>query len=135
MNKIGKCGDNCNFCPRYVATKNGNIQELKKVNDLWVRLGLRDPDFPVKALACNGCKPDNRCAYEELYACVTEKGLENCGFCDAYPCTIINGVLDRSDLFQAKAKALCTVEEMDMLDKAFFSKRAYFDRLRKMVKK
>jgi len=55
---IGICGDNCTYCPRHIATQNGNIQELDKVKELWVRLGLRDPDFPVKDIACNGCKPD-----------------------------------------------------------------------------
>ena len=66
MKLIGTCGDNCFYCPRYIATKSKNIEELEKVKELWIRLDLRAMDFPVLEMSCYGCKPENKCAYMEL---------------------------------------------------------------------
>jgi hypothetical protein len=129
MSLIGMCGDNCFFCPRYTATKIGSVEELEKVKELWVRLGLRDPDFPVQEMACYGCTPENKCAYVELCACVSEKGVANCGLCDEYPCKLITKAFDQSERIRSKAGEVCTQEEMDTLHKAFFSKKEYFDKI------
>lgn len=67
---IGICGDNWFYCPRYTATKSGSVEELENVKELWVRLGLRTPDFPVQDMACYGCNPENQCAYMNLSHCV-----------------------------------------------------------------
>ena len=136
MNIIGICGDNCTYCPRYIATRSGRAQELEKVKELWVRIGLRDHDFPVQDMACHGCMPENRCAYTELVACVRAKGHENCGMCDDFPCKIMNSVFDNSEKFKSHTNKVCTQVEMDMLNKAFFSKKEYFDHMhRKYGKK
>lgn len=135
MNMIGICGDNCACCPRYIATQNGKKTELEKVKELWVRLGLRDHDFPVKDMTCHGCLPENKCAYAELRTCVSVKALKNCGSCDEYPCKLINSAFDKSEKLKSHAKKVCTQEEMDMLHKAFFSKKQYFDRIHQKHRK
>ena len=124
---IGICGDNCTCCPRYIATKSGGKTELEKAKDLWVRLGLRDHDFSVHDMACHGCKPENKCAYVDLCKCVITKGLKNCGFCDEYPCKLINIVFDKSERLKSKAITVCNQEELDLLYKAFFSKKENID--------
>jgi hypothetical protein len=129
MNMIGICGDNCEYCPRYRATQKGGMIELEKVKDLWVRLGLRDNRFPAEEMACNGCQPENKCAYPELCACVAGKAVENCGLCEEYPCNVIERVFDKSEKLKSRAVKVCTWEEMDMLQKAFFSKKEYFDQV------
>jgi len=129
MNMIGICGDNCEHCPRYIATQLGSKIELEEVKELWVRLGLRDHNFPVEDMVCYGCRPENRCAYTELCACVNIKGHENCGLCDDYPCELITTAFDKSDQLKSKAIKVCTPEEMIMLQKAFFSKKEYFDHI------
>lgn len=48
MSLIGVCGDNCSYCPRYIATRSGKADELEEVKELWARLGLRDPAFPAR---------------------------------------------------------------------------------------
>lgn len=126
---IGICGDNCTYCPRYIATQNGGTQELEKVKELWVRLGLRGHDFTVEDMVCHGCMPENNCAYIELLSCINEKVHKNCGLCNEYPCKIINDAFDKSEKLNFHAKKVCTQEEMDMLHKAFFSKKEYFDRI------
>jgi hypothetical protein len=129
MFPIGVCGDNCSYCPRYIATQNRNATELDKVKELWVRLGLRDPTFPARDLVCLGCKPGNKCVYSKLPACAREKGIDNCGLCDRYPCNLINAVLEKSEKLRSHATKICTPEEMEVLDKAFFSKRQNLEQI------
>jgi len=129
MCPIGICGDNCSYCPRYIATQNRSAKELEKVKELWVRLGLRDLSFPAQDLACFGCKPENKCAYSELRACAREKGTDNCGLCAAYPCKLINAGFEKSEKLRSYATRVCTLEEMDTLHKAFFSKKQNLDQM------
>jgi hypothetical protein len=129
MDMNGICSDNCTYCPRYTATQNGGKIELGKVKELWVRLGFRDQNFNIKEMACHGCIPENNCAYPDLCKCVSGKAHENCGFCDEYPCEFLNKVFDKSEKLKSLAAKVCTQEEMDTLDKAFFSKKEYFDRI------
>jgi len=123
MFPIGVCGDNCSYCPRYIATQDGGGNELERVKELYVRLGLGDPNFPAQDLACHGCKPDSKCTYSELRACAGEKGIDNCGFCVGYPCKLVNAAFEKTERLRSHAASICTSEEMDVLDKAFFSKR------------
>ena len=129
MNVIGICGDNCTYCPLYIATQSDRVNELEKVKELWVRLALRDPPFPVNDMACQGCRPENKCAYAEFLDCVSAKGHENCGWCDDYPCTLIKNAFDKSEKLKALAKKVCTQKEMETLKNAFFLKKEYFDRI------
>lgn len=129
MNTIGKCGDNCECCPRYLATQTGDISELERIKKLWVRLGLRDPTFPAERMICHGCATENRCAYAELMECVNSKELDNCGLCDDYPCDRIELAFAKSDSLKKHAETVCTAEEFEMLHNAFFSKKDYFDHI------
>jgi hypothetical protein len=96
---------------------------LEKAKELWVRLDLVDPNFPAQDLTCLGCKPEIKCAYSELRACAGEKGIDNCGFCVSYPCKLVNAAFEKTERLRSRAASVCTSEEMDALDKAFFSKR------------
>jgi hypothetical protein len=130
MNTIGICGDNCLYCPRYVATQSGGTKELEEVKELWVRLGLRDPDFPAYDMVCFGCKPENKCAYSEIRTCAHGKGIENCGLCQVYPCELINAAFGKSEKLRSHAARVCTPKEINLLHKAFFSKRQNLDQMR-----
>lgn len=107
---------------------------MEKVKE-WVRLGLIDHDFAIEEMACNGCIPEKNCAYSDLRTCVSAKALKNCGFCDEYPCKLLNKVFDKSEKLKSLAAKVCTLEEMDMLNKAFFSKKEYFDRIHQKNRK
>ena len=125
---IGACGDDCGFCPRYVATASGDPGELEKVKDLWVRLGWRDRAFPAQSLACHGCGPRNDCAYPELRDCVRGRAVARCGLCPDYPCALTTALFARSDHLRLHARQVCTHAEMTALDQAFFSKRLNMER-------
>ena len=127
---IGICGDDCLQCPRYIATKKGDTGALRAVKDWWVRLGLRQPDFPAQDMACSGCGQETKCAYPEIQACAHGKGMGHCGLCRGYPCPLLRAVFEKSDQLRSHAARICTTEEMETLDRAFFSKRQNLDRTR-----
>jgi len=131
MDKIGMCGDNCTCCPRYTATQKDSLVELATVKTLWVKLGLRGEDFPAREMACLGCRPENRCAYDVLRSCVKTKGINSCGPCPDYPCALVNQVFETSDRLQQHAIRVCSREEMMTLTNAFFSKKKNIDRIRR----
>ena len=129
MSLIGVCGDNCSYCPRYIATRSGKADALEEVKELWVRLGLRDSSFSAQDLTCFGCNPENPCAYSELRDCAREKRTDNCGLCDAYPSKRIDAAFEKSGELQSHTTRVCTPKEMEMLYKAFFSKRQNLDQI------
>ena len=135
MALTGICGDDCSYCPRYLATQKNNIRVLEEVKELWVRFGLRTPNFPIEKMSCHGCQPENECAYSELRNCIHSKGVRNCGFCNQYPCEIIEAVFATSEKFKLQARQICNQAEMALLNKAFFSKREYFDQIRRNQEK
>jgi hypothetical protein len=129
MAKIGACGDHCDSCPRHRATRAGNQIALENVKELWVRLGLRDPSFPSGGLLCYGCKQDNACAYSALRDCVIAKKIENCGFCNTYPCEIAIDVFDKTEQWKLNHMKKCTKEEYELLHKAFCQKKINLDEI------
>src|SRR4030042_3998404 len=129
MTVIGACGDNCFYCPRYIATQNGTADDLEKVKELWVRLELRDPAFPAQDLVCQGCRPENQCAYSELRACARAREMDTCGSCRDYPCERINNAFEQSEIVRTRAIRVCTPEELEALEKAFFSKAINLNRI------
>jgi hypothetical protein len=127
MENIGVCGDNCDLCPRYNATRSGKIEDLEKLKSFYIKLGLRTGSSPAAELACTGCSPKNRCAYPDLVQCANGKGIKNCGCCDAYPCGKINAVFSKTDSWLDTIKSKCTDEEYQFLIKAFCKKKYYLD--------
>jgi hypothetical protein len=105
------------------------MKELEKVKDLWVRLGLREPSFPAKDLICNGCQPENKCAYPEIRTCAYEKGVSSCGLCENYPCQRIKEVFGRTEIWKTKSLANCSSEEYELINKAFGLKKKYLDEI------
>lgn len=128
---LGFCGDNCKVCPRYVATQSGDVEQLKKVATLWYRVGYRDKIVQPEELICHGCSLTNLCAYDDIRECAVEKGVENCGKCENYPCEKVLRAFDQTESFAEKCKEKCSKEEYESLQKAFFSKKKNLDRINK----
>ncbi len=129
MRIIGFCGDNCGLCPRYIATKNGDIQSLERVRDLWMRVGWRDKDTSLQEIACHGCTSVKACRYDNVRICAKNKGITNCGECPDYPCEEIIKVFKRTDAFKKRCKEVCSPDEYKRLHKAFFLKRQNLDEI------
>lgn len=116
--KITLCGDNCNFCPRYNAKTEANLQ---KVAELWYRVGWRDCVVSNEEIKCTGCLSHKKCTYE-LEECTKNHNVEKCNQCDNFPCDKINVMLSRSKEYKNICKEICSSEEYQMLEKAFFEK-------------
>ena len=126
---IGICGDDCTACPRFVATQTGDPREFQDVKDLWVRLGLRPPDFAAEELACMGCSPANDCAYPEMQACARARSLPHCGRCAEYPCPLITAAFERSERFRERVEEICEPGEAAAIVRAFLSKKQNLEAL------
>jgi hypothetical protein len=127
MTLIGFCGDNCALCPRYIATKTGDIHALKKALDLWVRVGWRDKETNPEEVACNGCITVKSCRYDNVRICAKNKGITNCGECIDYPCQEIIKVFERTKSYERICKEVCSPGEYERLHKAFFLKKQTLD--------
>lgn len=116
--KITLCGDNCIECPRYNAH---SAQELKRVAELWYRVGWRDSVVPNEEIACSGCSTHKQCTYH-LVECIREHKVEKCSQCYKFPCRKISDMLKRSKEYQQRCREVCTEQEYSSLAKAFFNK-------------
>jgi hypothetical protein len=120
--KISACGNDCQSCPRYIATQTGNPEELEMAAELWFRCGWKDKLPKIKDIACKGCRSNSICRYH-IIECVTEKKIKNCGFCIEYPCEKINQAFENSDKYERTIEEVCTTSELIKLKKAFFNKK------------
>ncbi len=127
MTLIGFCGDNCALCPRYIATKSGDIHHLEKVRDLWVKVGWRDAATSPEEVACSGCTSVKSCRYDNVRICARDKGITNCGECIDYPCREIIKVFEKTKSYERKCKRVGSPSEYQILNKAFFLKKQTLD--------
>jgi hypothetical protein len=135
MGMFGACGDDCSVCPRFKATAANDKKALDRIKDLWVLFGWRAPDITADALKCSGCSKDNSCAYPKLRDCAFDKGLDNCGMCEKYPCGLVNAAFEKTENAFRTLKGLCREEEMEGLTRAFRYKKSNLDRIHKFFSK
>lgn len=117
--KITLCGDNCIECPRYNAHSD---EELKRVAELWYRVGWRNSIVSNKEISCSGCSSHKQCTYN-LVECIKEHNVEKCSQCSEFPCLKISDMLKRSEEYQKKCMEVCTAQEYNSLAKAFLIKK------------
>jgi len=131
MLKLAFCGDDCNACPRYIATQSSNVERLKEVAEMWKRAGWRDTIVPPEEMLCHGCASVKWCRYDDIRKCAQEKGIDNCGQCGNYPCAEIEEVFEQTKSYAKDSKARCSKkkEDYECLHRAFFSKKQNLDRV------
>lgn len=122
MLKIGLCGDDCNYCPRYLATKSGNEERLKDVARVWQIIGWRDTTEPPEKLMCQGCASLKTCGLG-IKECVIEKDADSCGKCPDYPCERLLEIFKDNQKEALICKESLSEEDCNLFQKAFFSKK------------
>ena len=120
--KISICGDVCSECPRYIATETDDLLELRKIAELWFRLGFRARILDPGDLKCSGCSKDKSCSYN-INRCEHLGNNSNCGECDHFPCDKLNLVFQKTDSLNEGCKTKCSEREYKELYKAFLMKR------------
>ncbi len=122
MLRLASCGNDCNLCPRYIATRAGDVERLREVAELWFRLGLRDTLPSADEMACHGCSSTTWCRHG-IRECTHEKGVDNCGQCQEYPCQTVQITFRETARCARDARQRCSNEEYAVLERAFFLKR------------
>lgn len=101
---IAKCGLVCTACDAYIATKNQDIEALKAMAaNAGEQFGL---EMTWEESQCTGCLSEGQkigyCATCGVRICASERGVENCAYCDDYGCETITAFLEHAP--KAKAK-------------------------------
>jgi hypothetical protein len=128
MLKIGFCGDDCNYCPRYLATEKGDAEQFKKVAAMWRTVGWRITDEPPEKLACRGC------ASLEIYElgirdCAVTKGIDSCGNCVEYLCEKLVSIFENNKKQAAVCREKFSKEDCELFQRAFFDKKKRLDEI------
>ena len=91
---IGYCGLNCQGCPIYLATREKDEEKQHKMR---VEIAQQIKELygqeykPEDITDCDGCKADSGILFSGSHncymrKCASQKHIENCAYCDGYPC-------------------------------------------------
>lgn len=126
---IAFCGNRCDICPRYKATKSGDSEYLSRIAALWHKLGWRDTVVSNKEISCFGCFPDLKCSHN-LGDCYMEKQIETCGKCDYYSCDRIEKVMEKTESYRDKCISMIEKEDLEDILNSFFYKKENLDKIK-----
>ena len=129
MNKIAYCGDNCVYCPKFIATLSGSKEKLHQAAVLMSKVGWRYNLEDPEKNKCNGCQDVEECEYDVKKCCI-ERKIENCGKCSNYPCPKIEKAFEITEKNTEKFKNILSKEEYDLFRKAFFLKKENLEKER-----
>ena len=132
INSIAACGDQCKFCPRYIATIENNTESLEYIAELWFKLGFRDIISEPEEIKCYGCSKDNNCMYK-LNRCPNLQDISNCGECSSFVCPKLEKVFQASEINNMNTKANCSPDEYEVMHKAFFRKKELLEHIHYLV--
>jgi hypothetical protein len=88
------CGLVCTDCKAYIATQQDDNELRRAVAEEWGK--EYNYEFKIEDINCDGCTATGRlvgyCHVCPIRSCGQEKEIENCGWCDSYPCDKLDGM-------------------------------------------
>ena len=126
--KVAYCGDNCEACPRYIATINCSKEKLIEAMNLSKKVGWNLEKNDPEEFKCQGCQDIEICEYNVKECCI-EKNLDNCGQCYNYPCSRIERAFEITHGYAEKFTHILTPEEYNVYYKAYFLKKENLDKI------
>jgi hypothetical protein len=90
---VAFCGLVCNECPAFIAKRTDDDELRRKAVKEW-----SSDDFPLtkEDINCDGCINGEElfkyCTMCEVRKCGLERGVNNCAYCDEYPCKNLEGL-------------------------------------------
>jgi hypothetical protein len=120
--QLGYCGDRCDLCFRYKATKSGKREDLEYAAKLLEKAGWVSNIKNLDEIKCSGCYDIDSCEYN-IKDCCIERNIKHCGECRDYPCETIEKAFSITQTNADKFKELLTQEEYEMFYNAFFMKK------------
>ena len=102
--RISYCGLVCADCPAYQATQAADDKALRDVAELWSK-HIEETIKPEDCI-CDGCLATEARHIPHwgecrVRICATEKNVENCGWCNGFPCKQLESFL--GDMPHARA--------------------------------
>lgn len=87
--RIAYCGLDCARCEAYIATQNNDRAAMEKVIEHWTQ--EYKTTFTIETVMCDGCtnvegRHAGYCAYCDIRACGSARGIANCAHCPDYAC-------------------------------------------------
>jgi hypothetical protein len=99
---ISYCGLLCKSCPIYLATREKN--ELKKKELIFEIIRACKAHYGIEYRYedindCDGCISNSEklfigCSDCKIRKCASQKEIENCAYCNDYPCDNLNDMLN-----------------------------------------
>jgi len=129
MIKLACCGNDCNYCPRYIGTINNDVDALKKAAEIWYKIGLRDKILSPDEMKCSGCSSVKWCKYG-IKECCKKKKIDNCGYCAEMPCGKLKEMFKRTKKYEKISKSLLSKEEYNILKAAFWVKEKNLNKIK-----
>ena len=84
---IAMCGLVCNDCIAFIATQKNDDKLREKVVKDW---STEEEPLRLEDVDCDGCIAGKRlhsfCRICEVRKCGLERNIENCAYCDEFPC-------------------------------------------------
>ena len=97
MNKmLGRCGYRCDLC----AARSDDPAVRQRLVDGW-RKYLGHQMYSAENVRCDGCMNDGRLADKNcpIRPCAIEKDVQNCAYCDEFPCDKLKDFICSRDKF------------------------------------
>jgi len=116
---IAYCGLNCVKCPIYLATREKNTEKQRQMKEqitIAIKKYLGEELRVEDINDCDGCKAQSgrlyfNCQKCRIRKCASEKGLENCAYCDKYPCEELSKFFNTEDIEGEAQKRLDTIKD------------------------
>lgn len=86
---IAFCGLVCTECPAFIATQEDDREGLKRVAAQWSQ--QFNASIAPEDCICDGClafegRLSSYCHVCKIRACAIKRKVQNCAYCDDYPC-------------------------------------------------
>jgi hypothetical protein len=96
---LARCGYRCDLC----AARSDDPALRQKMINGW-RKYLGHEMYTVENVRCDGCMSNGRLADKNcpVRPCAIEKGVENCAYCEEFPCDKLQGLICSREKFVAR---------------------------------
>jgi len=133
---ISRCGFKCSLCMIYKDNLKGEQDKIRFRDILRKYYG---DEVTLEQCYCDGCIADDsenpiRINTEcKIRPCVIEKGLENCAYCDQYPCSMLEKAMVDGGEVEKRYGAPIPREDYESIIKPYESRKV-LDSIRQKMK-
>jgi hypothetical protein len=133
---IARCGFKCHLCLAFQENNKDHADQIRVAKG-WSK--YFDLNVPAEKIRCNGCLPHDSGGLEfpdkncPIRPCVIERGLENCAYCEDYPCERLETRMSGVEEVAKRFYGIIPQEEYDNFIAPYDSRKT-LDGIRKKVR-